>query len=116
MKCNENDNVVRYNAGLVARGYAQRSNVDYNEIYSPVIRYSSLRYLFSLVVHFDLQMNRFMNRISAGDIKLNATLKNLGIQQLKSDQCIYSKIENKIVLFFWNNEQQNLRRNLNSKI
>lgn len=57
LKYDDHGNVDRYKARLVARDCAQRSNIDYNETYSAVIRYSSLRYLFSLVIEFNLESN-----------------------------------------------------------
>jgi hypothetical protein len=34
---NENNEVVRYKARLVAQGFTQRPDVDFNETYSPVM-------------------------------------------------------------------------------
>jgi hypothetical protein len=36
-KWNENNEVVRYKAMLVAQGFTQRPNIDFNETYSPVM-------------------------------------------------------------------------------
>ena len=36
---------VRYKAKLVAKGYAQRECIDYNEVFSLVVKHSSLRIL-----------------------------------------------------------------------
>ena len=33
---------VRYKAKLVAKGYAQWEDIEYNEIFSPVVKYSSI--------------------------------------------------------------------------
>lgn len=41
---------VRYRARLVAKGFEQKAGVDYHEIYSPVVRYSTLRLLLDLSV------------------------------------------------------------------
>lgn len=70
-KRNEKGEIAKYKARLVIKGCAQKKGFDYNEVYSPVIRYSSLRYLFSLAVKYDLDIDQ-MDAVSAflqGDIE-----------------------------------------------
>ena len=55
-KKNENNEVVRYKARLVAQGFAHRPRVDFNETYSPVMRRITFRYLISLAVQNRLSM------------------------------------------------------------
>lgn len=48
----------RYKARLVARGFTQVQGVDYNEIFSPVVKHCSIRILLSIVNQFDLELEQ----------------------------------------------------------
>jgi hypothetical protein len=52
-KRNENNQVVRYKARLVA-GFTQRPGVDFNETYSPVMDGITFRYLISMATSMNL--------------------------------------------------------------
>ena len=43
---------------MVANGYAQREDIDYNEKFSPVIKHSSIRFLLALVAHYELELDQ----------------------------------------------------------
>ena len=47
------DGSVKHKARLVAQGFTQKPGVDYDETYSPVVRFASLRALFALAAHYD---------------------------------------------------------------
>jgi hypothetical protein len=48
IKHNSDGSIDRYKARWVARGFSQKQDVDYTEIFAPVVRLSSLRTLLSL--------------------------------------------------------------------
>ena len=46
--------IDKFKARLVAKGFTQIEGVDYEEIFSPVVRIASIRRLLALVAHLDL--------------------------------------------------------------
>ena len=51
-----NQEDVSYKARLVAKGYAQKKGIDYNEVFSPIVKHSSIRVLCSLVAQLNLEL------------------------------------------------------------
>jgi hypothetical protein len=49
-KRNINNEVIRYKARLVAQGFTQRPEVDFNETYSPIMNGITFQYLISLAI------------------------------------------------------------------
>ncbi|KAL2226409.1 UNVERIFIED_CONTAM: Retrovirus-related Pol polyprotein from transposon TNT 1-94 [Sesamum indicum] len=63
-KRNERNEVVRYKARLVAQGFTQKPEIDFTETYSPVVDATTLRFLISLSVIEQLQM-QLMDMVTA---------------------------------------------------
>ncbi|KAE8654946.1 hypothetical protein F3Y22_tig00117034pilonHSYRG00285 [Hibiscus syriacus] len=47
---------VRYKVRLVAKGYAQKEGINYNEVFSLVVKHSSIRILLALVAQLNLEL------------------------------------------------------------
>ncbi|CAJ2674023.1 unnamed protein product [Trifolium pratense] len=48
----------RYKARLVAKGFTQVEGIDYNEIFSPVVKHCSIRVLMAIVNMYDLELEQ----------------------------------------------------------
>lgn len=139
-KTDQAGEVTRFKARLVIKGFAQKKGIDYEEIYSPVVRYTTIRYLFALAAKYSMDIDQ-MDAVSAflqGEIdtdiymvqpelyvqgsqvcclhksiyglkqasrlwnmKLNCVLQNIGMQQSKTDPCVYFNEERNTFIAVW---------------
>ncbi|KAL0371809.1 UNVERIFIED_CONTAM: Copia protein [Sesamum calycinum] len=78
-KRNEQNEVVRYKARLVAQGFTQKPGFDYIETYSPVVDATTLRFLISLSVIEQLKMQLMDVRIESGFVIITVYVDDLNI-------------------------------------
>jgi hypothetical protein len=57
-KFNAEGKVEKYKSRLVAKGYSQVEGIDFGEIFSPIAKLTSIRFLLSIVVAFDLKVEQ----------------------------------------------------------
>ena len=70
---------MSYKARLIAQGFSQRSKIDYEEIYSPMVDAIAFRYLISLTIFQELDM-RLMDVVTTylyGSLDNNINMKIL---------------------------------------
>ncbi|KAH9782976.1 hypothetical protein KPL71_009140 [Citrus sinensis] len=88
IKRDSNDQVERYRARLVVKGYAQKEGIDFNEIFSPVVRLTTVRVVLAM-------LNKSLYGLKQAPRcwykRLDSFIMSLGYNRLNSDHCAYYK-------------------------
>ena len=67
----------KYKSHLVAKGYSQVEGIDFGEIFSPIAKLTSIRFLLSIAAAFDLEVEHMDVKISFlhGDLEEEIYMK-----------------------------------------
>ncbi len=57
VKHDAHDQVSRYKACWVVKGYEQQFDIDYDQIFASVVKLQMYKTLFALAAHYDLEVN-----------------------------------------------------------
>ena len=57
VKTEENTSHPRYKARLVVKGFSQKKGIDYGEIFSPVVKMSSIRVVLGMAATMELELS-----------------------------------------------------------
>ena len=54
----DSDKLVKYKARLVVKGFSQKQGIDFDEIFSPILKMSSIWVVLGLVASLDLELDQ----------------------------------------------------------
>jgi hypothetical protein len=57
-KYDENDQIARHKARVIAQGFMQIEGLDYTDTFTPIAKYDTVRALLSMVTKFDLELDQ----------------------------------------------------------
>ncbi|GKV22443.1 hypothetical protein SLEP1_g32316 [Rubroshorea leprosula] len=64
LKKDSEGNIERYKARLVIKGYAQKLGIDFDEVFSPVVRMTTIRVVLALAASLDLELEQLDVKIA----------------------------------------------------
>jgi hypothetical protein len=95
-KLNAEAKVEKYKAQLVEKGYSQVEGIDFGEIFSPVSKLTSIRFLLSIVVAFDFEVEKMDVKTTFlhGDLEEEIYMKQSEDFVVKGNKELVCKMEN----------------------
>ena len=58
LKRDENEQLTKFKARLVVKGFGQKEGVDFDEIFSPVVKMTSIRVILGMTASMDLEVEQ----------------------------------------------------------
>ncbi|KRX70035.1 Retrovirus-related Pol polyprotein from transposon TNT 1-94 [Trichinella sp. T6] len=112
IKTKADGSVARYKARLVSKGYMQRPGIDYDEIFSPVARFDTVRALPSIAAVEMLKLQQFDVKTAflygalkeevlyglkqaarCWNLRLVEFLRKQGLKQSTADPCLFARMK-----------------------
>ena len=75
-----NQSTPQYKVRLVAKDFAQKKGIDYNEVFSPVVKHASIRILLALIAEYELELAQL-------DVKTAFLHRDLGKEIYMTQLC-----------------------------
>ena len=83
----------QYKVRLGAKGYAHKEGIDYNEIFSPIVKHTSIQMLLAIVVQFDLKLEQMDVKtvFLHGELEEKIEWNNLKVifRKVKKTRCVF---------------------------
>ncbi|KAL0322223.1 UNVERIFIED_CONTAM: Retrovirus-related Pol polyprotein from transposon TNT 1-94 [Sesamum calycinum] len=90
-KIKEEDTSKRFKARLVAKGFTEKEGIDYTEIVSPVVKYTTVRIILALTAHFNWELKQMDVKTAFlyGDLEENIYMQQPDgfVDKSKPDYC-----------------------------
>ena len=81
------DKLMKYKARLVVKGFSQKQGIDFDEIFSPIVKMSSIQVVLGLVASLDLELEK----LDVKTVFLHGDLK----EEIYMDQPVRFKVKGK---------------------